>query len=109
MTNEDLEISPARTGTGRTRFGRSWRGFTGSLAVGMVALAVIVLGAGLASAAVGAPGPGVAPLCAHPLAAILAMTLQRQADRRDGQVAGAAGIAIVAEVVFVLVFFWWWP
>ncbi|MFD2421996.1 hypothetical protein [Amycolatopsis pigmentata] len=109
MTDEDVETRPTRTGPERTKFGRRWRGFTGSLAVGLVALAVVVLGAGLVSAAVGAPGPGVAPLCAHPLAAILALALQRQADRRGGRVAAAAGTGVVVSVVVVLVFFWWWP
>lgn len=109
MTDEDVETHPARIGPEGTRFGRRWRGFTGSLAIGLVALAVIVLGAGLVSAAVGAPGPGVAPLCAHPLAALLALALQRQADRRSGGVAAVAGTAVVADVVVVLVFFWWWP
>lgn len=109
MTDEDLETYPARTGSERTRFGRLWRGFTGSLAAGLVALALIVLGAGLVSVVVGAPGPGVVPLCAHPLAALLALVLQRQVDRRDGRAAAAAGIAILADAASVLVFFWWWP
>lgn len=109
MTDEDVETHPARSGAERTRFGRCWRGFTGSLAAGLVALGVVVLGAGLVSAVVGAPGPGVASLGAHPLAAILAMALQRQADRRGDRVAAAAGVGIVATVVAVLAFFWWWP
>lgn len=109
MSTEELRTVDVPARPERSTFGRRWRGFTGSLAAGLAVLSLVVLGAGLASTLVGAPGPGAAPLIGHPLAAILALVAQRVADRRDGKTAGAAGIVIVADVVFVLVFFWWWP
>jgi hypothetical protein len=93
----------------RSKFGRRWRGFTGSLAAGLSVLALVMLGDGLVSALVGAPGPGAVSLIGHPLAAILALAAQWVADRREGKLSGAAGIVVAAVVVFVLVLFWWWP
>ncbi|WP_027942212.1 hypothetical protein [Amycolatopsis taiwanensis] len=109
MSTEELESLGVAARPVRTRFGRRWRGLTGSLAAGLAALALLVLGSGLVSAFLGAPGPGAVPLIGHPLAAILALAAQRVADRRDGKLARAAGVVIVADVAFVLAFFWWWP
>jgi predicted lipid-binding transport protein (Tim44 family) len=86
---------------------RRWRGLTGSLAVGLAVLAVVVLGAGVFGLFTGAPGPGVASLVAHPVAAVLALVAQYFADRRRGRVAGFAALAIVAIAVATLWFFWW--
>jgi hypothetical protein len=86
-----------------------WRGLTGSLAAGLAGLAVLVLAAGVVSALFGAPGPGPASLIAHPLAAIVALALQRVADRRSGTMAGVAGFAVFVDFVVLLVCFWWWP
>lgn len=109
MSTEELQTAGVAARRVRTRFGRRWRGFTGSLAAGLAVLALLMLGSGLVSVLLGAPGPGVGPLIGHPVGAILALAAQRVADRRDGKLAGAAGVVIVADVVFVLTFFWWWP
>ncbi|HKS44252.1 MAG TPA: hypothetical protein VJT49_03890 [Amycolatopsis sp.] len=109
MSIDELETAQPPSVSERTRLGRWWRGFTGSLATGLVALALVVLAAGLVSALAGAPGPGAAPLTAHPVAAVLAVAAQRLADRRDGRLAAVAGLFVLADVVLVLVFFWWWP
>jgi hypothetical protein len=93
----------------RRRRERVWRGLTGSLAAGLAGLAVLVLAVGVVSALFGAPGPGPASLIAHPLAAIVALALQRVADRRSGRVAGVAGFAVFVDFVLLLVYFWWWP
>ncbi|NYI87459.1 hypothetical protein HNR02_000782 [Amycolatopsis endophytica] len=105
MTNtEELELAPAR---GRSRTARWWRGFTGSLAAGLVALAVLVLGAGMLCAFLDVPGPGAEPMIAHPVAAVLALLAQRVADRRNGSLAGVAGILVVAILAVALWTFWW--
>ncbi|WP_229874855.1 hypothetical protein [Amycolatopsis deserti] len=101
---EELALAPAR---GRSRAARWWRGFTGSLAAGLVALAVLVLGAGLLCAFLDVPGPGVAPMIAHPVAAVLALLAQRVADRKDGPLAGVAGLVVLAIVAVALWTFWW--
>lgn len=89
------------------RLGRWWRGFTGSLAAGLVALAVIVLGAGLICLPLAAPGPGAVYLIGHPIAAVLAMAAQRVADRRQGWVAGVAGVFVLVIAAVALSVFWW--
>ncbi len=101
---EELALAPAR---GRSRTARRWRGLTGSLAAGLVALAVLVLGAGLLCAFLDVPGPGAAPMIAHPAAAVLALLAQRVADRKDGVLAGAAGLAVLMILAGALWTFWW--
>lgn len=96
------EPSPARR-----RRSRWWRGLTGSLAAGLVGLAVIVLGAGLVCLIRGVPGPGAAMLIGHPVAAVLAVLAQRIADRRDGRAAGLAGAVVVVLLIVTLWVFWW--
>ncbi|GAA3846796.1 hypothetical protein GCM10022380_76110 [Amycolatopsis tucumanensis] len=101
---EELPLAPAR---GRTRVARWWRGFTGSLAAGLVALAVLVLGAGLLCAFLDVPGPGAAPMIGHPIAAVLALLAQRVADRSRGVVAAVAGVVVLALALTALWTFWW--
>ena len=105
MTDTD-ELALAAV-NGRSRTARRWRGVTGSFAAGLVVLAVLVLGAGLVCAFVDVPGPGVAPMIAHPVAAVLALAAQRVADRKNGPVAGIAGLAVPAIVATALWTFWW--
>jgi hypothetical protein len=77
------------------------------LAFGLAVLAVVVLAAGVFGLFTGAPGPGVASLVAHPVAAVLALLAQHFADRRRGRVAGFAGVAVLAVAAATLWFFWW--
>ncbi|GAA4665674.1 MULTISPECIES: hypothetical protein [Amycolatopsis] len=105
MSTEELQVVAVEGE--RPRRGRWWRGLTGSLAAGLAGLAVIVLGAGVVSALLGAPGPGVWLLVGHPVAAVLALAAQRFADRRDGAVAGVAGAVVVVVVLLALWLFWW--
>ncbi|KAA9155149.1 hypothetical protein FPZ12_030365 [Amycolatopsis acidicola] len=107
MSTETEEPAIATERPEHTRAGRLWRGFTGSLAAGLVLLAVIVLGAGLICLPLAAPGPGAAYLIGHPVAAVLAMVAQRVADRRQGRVAGAAGFVVVLIAAAALSLFWW--
>lgn len=46
-------------------------------------------------------------LIGHPVAAVLALLAQRGADRRNGRVAGFAGVGVVVSVTAALSLFWW--
>ncbi|OXM42414.1 hypothetical protein [Amycolatopsis alba] len=87
--------------------GRFWRGLTGSLAAGMVVLAVFVLVVAGICLFTGAPGPGPLMLAGHPVAAVVALLAQRVADSRNGRVAGFAGLLVVVSVTAALSLFWW--
>jgi len=86
--------------------GRWWRGFTGSLAAGLVVLAVGVYGVAAVCLFTGAPGPGAVLLAGHPIAAGLALVAQRVADRRSGPQAAGAGLAVVLFTISALTLFW---
>ncbi|WP_410639253.1 hypothetical protein [Amycolatopsis sp. lyj-346] len=86
--------------------GRWWRGLTGSMAAGLVVLAVGVLVVGVICLFTGAPGPGAASLIGHPLAAVLALVAQRVADRRSGLPAAGGGAAVVLFAVSAATIFW---
>ncbi|MEU0533500.1 hypothetical protein [Amycolatopsis tolypomycina] len=98
--------TPAEADPPKTR-GRWWRGFTGSLAAGLAVLAVGVLVVGVICLFTGAPGPGVASLVGHPVAAGLALGAQRVADRRRGLPAVGAGFAVVLFAVSAATVFWY--
>ncbi|WP_237439741.1 hypothetical protein [Amycolatopsis rubida] len=87
--------------------GRWWRGFTGSVAAGLAVLAVGMLVVGVLCLVNGASGPGPLKLVGHSVAAVIALVLQRVADRRVGKAAVGAGVGVlvVAGVAFSLL--WW--
>lgn len=87
--------------------GRLWRGFTGSLAVGLVALLLLVLGAQAIGWGTDSEGPGLPHVVGHLTGAVAALALQRIADRRRGTPAGLAGLGVVAVALAVLWLFWW--
>ncbi|MEU4672167.1 hypothetical protein AB0F91_30370 [Amycolatopsis sp. NPDC023774] len=93
-------------GTGKPR-GRWWRGFTGSIAAGLAVLAVGVLGVAAVCLVTGAPGPSVLLLVGHPVTAVVALVLQRVADRRSGRAAGLAGLGVLVVAFGALTVFWW--
>ena len=106
----EAETEELQTGTAvaeRSRPGRWWRGFTGSLAAGLTLLAVVVLGAAVACAIRNVPGPGTAALVGHPIAAVVALAAQRVADSKHGRVAGLAGVVVCVAVGLALWSFWW--
>lgn len=87
---------------------RLLRGFSGALAWGLVALAVLLAVAQwMTGDSVTVPGPGAGTLAGHGTGAAVAVTLQRGADRSRGwrAVASAFGVIAVAAVVLWL---WWW-
>jgi uncharacterized membrane protein YecN with MAPEG domain len=104
--SSEPEVHVVASAAARSRKARWWRGFTGSLAAGLVALAVIVLGTGLVCLLAGVPGPGAALLIGQPVAAVVALVAQRVADRRQGMSAAFAGIVVLADVVAALWLFW---
>lgn len=79
---------------------------SGLLAGGLVAL-VLALGVAWSLAArENAPGPGVALVAGHLVAAVVAVTAQVYADRhRDGR-GSLASLAVVAVTAAVLVIAW---
>ncbi|WP_337823076.1 hypothetical protein [Amycolatopsis sp. A1MSW2902] len=109
-TGEDeapAKAAPERHESSRKPRGRWWRGFTGSVAAGLAVLALGVLVVGVLCLVNGAPGPGPLKLVGHPVAAVIALVLQRVADRRVGKLAvgAGAGVLVVAGVAFSLL--WW--
>ncbi|WP_169515733.1 hypothetical protein [Amycolatopsis nigrescens] len=87
--------------------GRWWRGLSGSFAAGLLVLAVVVAGVALVALLNGAPGPGAFSLIGHLVAAVIALFAQRVVDRRRGTAAGVAAGVVFADVVAVLLVFWW--
>lgn len=104
---ETVELETVNRSPGPGRTGRWWRGLTGSLAAGLVALLLLVLGAQVAGWVNGSEGPGMLPVAGHVAGAALALVAQRFADRHEGRTAGVAGAGVVAVAVAVLWLFWW--
>lgn len=95
--------APAPTGLAM----RLLRGLSGSLAAGLVVLAVLLGVVHWLSGPDTVPGPGVGALVGHWVGAIVAVALQWFADRRRGVKSGVAALAVLAVVVAVL-WTWWW-
>ena len=91
---------------------RVLRGFSGALAVGLVVLTLVLAGAQWLSAQwlsgpATVPGSGTGALVGHGTGALLALLLQRTADRSRGGRAGAVSLAVLSVAAAVL-WFWWW-
>lgn len=84
-----------------------WRGITGALVAGWVAVLVVLLGAQFLSWTGGGEGPGAEVVAGHFAGAVLAAVAQYWADRSRGGPAGLAGAAVVALTVVLLWLFWW--
>ncbi|WP_370542031.1 hypothetical protein [Amycolatopsis sp. FDAARGOS 1241] len=76
------------------------------MAASLAVLAVGVLGVEVVCLVTDAPGPGLPMLIGHPVAAVVALLLQRFADRRYGRAAGLAGAAVLVVAIVVLAVFW---
>ena len=100
------EAGPDSEAEPKKERGRWWRGLTGSLAAGLVVLAVGVYGVAAVCLFTGAPGPGAALLVGHPIVAGLALVAQRVADRRTGPQAAGAGMVVVLFAISALTLFW---
>lgn len=89
---------------------RRWsllRGLSGAVTASMVLLLLIVIGAQIYFQVRGYPGIGWGSVAVHAVAALLAVILQRAADRRTGVVSALASLGVIAEVAAVLWIFWW--
>ncbi|CCH28245.1 putative secreted protein [Saccharothrix espanaensis DSM 44229] len=86
---------------------RTWRGVGGSVAVGLVLLALALIGVQVYAGLHDLPGPGVGVVLGHLLAAAVAVVAQVVADRRTGWVAGLCGLAVLVAGATTLWVFWW--
>lgn len=91
-----LRRGPERRGA------RLLRGCSGVLAGGLVALAVALLVAGIVAQRHAVPGPGALSIAGHLAAALVAVLVQRRADRATGVAGAAAALGVVALTAVVL-------
>lgn len=104
----DPRTRPAVTGpAAMSGVGALLRGFSGSLAAGAVVLALGLIGFQIWASGRGLVGPGLPDVISQSLAAVLAVGLQRSADRDPGGRGAAASVGAIA-VVLGSVWFWWW-
>jgi hypothetical protein len=83
------------------------RGFSGAITAALLLLALFVIAASVIAAQRGYPGPGLLELCGHSVAAVLAVLLQRFADRRRGALAWLSALAVIV-VAGATLWLWWW-
>jgi hypothetical protein len=83
------------------------RGLSGVLAGGLVVLAIAICVAQWLADTSGRPGPGLAVVAGHGVAAAAAVALQLAADRCRGRSAALASYAILLLTACVLWFGWW--
>jgi hypothetical protein len=100
-------MGPACTVTAPRLGGRVAHGLSGVLAGGLVVLAIAVCVAQWLAGASGRPGPGLAVVAGHGVAAAVAVALQLAADRCRGRTAALASYTILLLTTCVLWFGWW--
>lgn len=83
------------------------RGLSGVLAGGLVALAIVVCAAQWLVGTSGRPGPGMAAVTGHVVAALAAVALQLAAQRSRGRGAVLASWSVLVLAAGVLWFGWW--
>lgn len=86
---------------------RIMRELSGTLAAGLVALAIAVCAAQWLAGTSGRPGPGIAAVTGHGAAALASVVLQLAADRLQGRLAMLACGAVLVIVAAVLWFGWY--
>jgi hypothetical protein len=86
---------------------RAARGLSGLLAGGLVMLAIVVCVAQWLAGTSGRPGPGMSAVVGHVIGALVAVVLQRVADRSRGLLAALACGSVLVIAVVVLWFGWW--
>jgi hypothetical protein len=79
---------------------------SGVVAGGVVMLTAAVLGAWLIGRVRGFPGPSATLIWGHLAAAVVAVAVQRYADRRAGAWAALGALAVLAVAAAVLWFEW---
>jgi hypothetical protein len=91
----------------RSRGVRALRELSGVLAGGLVALAIAVCVAQWLASTSGRPGPGMAAVVGHVVAALAAVVLQLAAERVLGRAAALASWSVLVLTAGVLWFGWW--
>ncbi|HWR46345.1 MAG TPA: hypothetical protein VN327_01825 [Pseudonocardiaceae bacterium] len=91
----------------RSEGGRALRELSGVLAGGLVALAIAVCVAQWLASTSGRPGPGMAAVVGHVVAALAAVVLQLAAERALGRTAALASWSVLVLTAGVLWFGWW--
>jgi hypothetical protein len=89
------------------RLARLWRGVSGALAVGLVLLALAMIGVQVYAGIRDLPGPGLGVVAGHVVAAAAAVVAQVVADRRRGWVVAVCGLLVVLLAVGTLWLYWW--
>jgi lipopolysaccharide export LptBFGC system permease protein LptF len=89
------------------RRSRFWPEVSGALAIGLCVLAVVVLGFQVVAWIRGMPGPGLLTVGGHVFAAVVAVLVQRLADRMRGWHAAAAVTGVLLVAAVTLWIFWW--
>jgi hypothetical protein len=87
--------------------GGPWRELSGALAMGMSVLAVVVVVFQVLAFVRHMPGPGALTVFGHIAAAVLAVFVQRFADRLTGWAAALSVLGVVAVSGVALWLFWW--
>ncbi|MGB9281404.1 MAG: hypothetical protein WCB57_15165 [Pseudonocardiaceae bacterium] len=85
---------------------RAPRGLSGVLAGGLVALAIGVCVAQWLAGMSGRPGPGMAVVVGHVIAALAAVALQLATDRFHGRMAALAAWSVLLLAAAVIWFGW---
>lgn len=89
------------------RAGKAARGLAGSLAAGLLLLALSLVGTQFWATQAGYQGPGLGAVISHLVAAIVAVVLVSIADRRADK-AGTFSTWGAFAVVLGSLWFWWW-
>ncbi|MFC6092170.1 hypothetical protein [Saccharothrix lopnurensis] len=89
------------------RVARLWRGVSGAFAVGLVLLALALIGVQVYAGAHDLPGPGLDVVAGHVGAAVAAAVAQVFADRRQGRAVTACGLVVVVLTALTMWFYWW--
>ncbi|MGH3520444.1 MAG: hypothetical protein ACRDQ7_24295 [Haloechinothrix sp.] len=84
-----------------------WRGLAGTLAAGLVLLAIVLAGAEALASDLGVAGPGASAVVGHLAAAVFAVAAASFADRREGSIAAIGVAASVLITSGTLWLFWW--
>lgn len=92
--------------TALRRAQRAPRALSGVLSGGLVALAIVVCVAQWLASTSSRPGPGVAAVAGHVIAALAAVLLQLAADHFQGRMAALAAWSVLLLATAVLWFAW---
>jgi hypothetical protein len=98
------EPPPPPVRAARGGFGRE---LAGALAVGLSVLAIVIVVFQVLAWVRGVPGPGATMVFGHLGAAVLAVLVQRVADKATGMVAGLAALGVVVITGATMWLLWW--